>query len=327
MPSSSKQTVADAQNLLNRYGGEVDDYFKIWPPDKKYFFSPDDKAFLAYAVKYNIAVCLFDPIGPYASVDKLLKEFKKHCQEYDLTIVFIQTTNKYAKLYRKYGLRGLLIGADAVIDIHKFLDETLRNKYFRNINNRFTSGGFKVQTYSAPHSKKLIAELKDISDDWLKLPNHKEWKFLTGRFTEDYVKGLTLYVLRDKSGSAVAFATGLPSYRDKTASIDLIRRRRDSPSNSTDFLFIGIMKSLVEHNGHKYFNIGMSPIDGRYFADSVSEQFLILLYRSSKRIIGFKGLHQFKSKFDPEWEPRYVFYQGNIPTLIHMGLAIYRLMT
>jgi phosphatidylglycerol lysyltransferase len=97
--------------------------------------------------------------------------------------------------------------------------------------------------------------------------------------------------------------------------------------NSTDFLLIGIMKSLRQQDGDKYFNIGLSPIDARYFADSASEQFLILLYRSSQKLIGFKGLHQFKSKYRPEWEPRYVYYQGKLPTLVHKGIAIYRLMT
>ncbi len=327
MPTSTNHTVAHAKSLLKKYGGEVDDHFKLWPPDKLYYFSKDNKAFLAYGVKYGVAVCLFDPIGPYSSIDKLLAEFKEYCAEHNLTIVIMQTTNKYAKLYRKYGLRSILIGSDAMIDIEKFLSETIRNKYFRNINNRFTDGGYKVVTHMPPHDKKLIKELQAISDDWLKLPHHKEWQFLTGRFTEDYLKDLPLYVLRDKKGKGTAFASGLPTYRDKTASIDLIRRRRNSLPNSIDYLLIGIMRSLKEHNGHKYFNIGLSPIDARYFADSASEHFLILLYRSSQSWVGFRGLHQFKSKYKPEWEPRYVFYQGRLPTLVHIGISIYKLMT
>ena len=241
-------------------------------------------------------------------------------------IIFIQTTNKYDKLYKTINLKPLVIGSDAVIDIDNFLAKTVRNKYFRNIVNRFNKNGYYVQVSKPPHSSKLISELRSISDDWVKLPHHKEWKFLTGRFSKDYLSDLTLYILRDKDHQAIAFANGLPPYRKSSATIDLIRRRRDSPANAIDFLFIEIMRLTQKLNGTKYFNIGISPIDGQPFATSLVEKGVLVFYKSSYRFVGFKGLHQFKAKFDPIWEPRYVYYSGNVASLSLKGLAIFKLM-
>lgn len=315
-----------AIDLLNKYGGEVDDYFKLWPPDKQYFFSADGETFLAYGVRYKVAACLFDPIGKRNSVGRLLKEFKEFCDYQNLHIIFIQTTNKYDKEYKSIGLHRLIIGSDALINIEEFMSVTVKNKYFRNIVNRFSKSNYHVETALPPHSNKLIREIRDISEDWIKLPNHKEWNFLTGRFTRDYLKDLPIYILRDKDNEALAFANGLPSYRKKAATIDLIRRRRDSPPNAIDYLFIEIMRSLNNHNGTSYFNIGISPIDGSYFASSLVEKGLIGLYKSSSKFIGFKGLHQFKAKYQPEWEPRYVYFSNGVPSLVRKGIAILKLM-
>ncbi|HEY1645620.1 MAG TPA: phosphatidylglycerol lysyltransferase domain-containing protein, partial [Candidatus Saccharimonadales bacterium] len=195
-----------AKDLLDKYGGEVDDYFKLWPKDKQYFFSSDGRAFLAYANRYKVAACLFDPIGSPNSIAKLLKEFREYCVYHHLGIIFIQTTYKYDKYYKQAGLKRLIIGSDALINIDDFLTTTVKNKYFRNIVNRFDRQDYSVETAIPPHSDKLLSELKAVSTDWLQLPYHKEWKFLTGRFDHDYLKDLTIYVLRDGKGKALAFA-------------------------------------------------------------------------------------------------------------------------
>lgn len=315
-----------ATNLLNKYGGEVDDYFKLWPRDKRYFFSSDNQAFLAYAIKYRVAACVFDPVGKPSSIKSLLVEFSDFCQAHKLSIIFIQTTNKYDKLYKQVGLKRILVGADAVININEFLASTIKNKYFRNIVNRFNKANYKFEISLPPHSNSLISELKRVSDDWSLLPYHKEWRFLTGRFNKQYFSDLPLYILRDKHNQAIAFANGLPSYRYQASTIDLFRRRRDAMPNSIDFLFIEIMHYQKSLNGSVYFNIGISPIDGQLFADSWLEKAVIAFYKSSYRFVGFSGLHQFKAKYAPQWEPRYCYYSGGLVSLVVKGLAIFKLM-
>jgi phosphatidylglycerol lysyltransferase len=240
-------------------------------------------------------------------------------------MAFIQTTANYNDIYPTNGLHSLLIGADAVVELDQFINTTIHNKYFRNIVNRFEKQGFSVTRHQPPHQNELIGELRLVSDSWLKLPHRKEWSFLTGRFDNAYLQQVKLYVLRDKQGRIQAFTNESPSFKPGIATIDLMRHRHNSPSNSIDFLFIRLMK-MLHNDGYTGFNLGMSPLDGKPFSANLSAKLLMQLYGISDNFIGFKGLHQFKAKYEPQWEPRYVWYQGSPLRLAQIGLAILSLM-
>ncbi len=316
---------ARARKLLEIYRGEVDDFFKLWPPDKCYFFSSDNKAFISYGVNHNVAICMGDPVGYHYSINLLLDEFKQYCLDHGWTLAFIQSTFKNKGVYNAIGLRSILIGADAVIDLDRFTQTTIHNKYFRNLVNRFEKNQFKFEVYSPPHSPKLLNELRLISNSWLKLPHRKEWSFLTGRFDVDYLQQVVLYVVRDSQGKAQAFANDLPSFKPGIVTIDLMRHRADAPANSMDFLFIRLLQTKAQE-GYKGFNLGLSPLGGKLFATGLSARLLIYGYQFSNSFIGFRGLHQFKSKYKPKWEPRYVWFQDGRHHLLPIGLAVLSLL-
>src|SRR5262249_51167837 len=130
-----------ARSLLERYGGGGDDYFKLWPHDKSYFFLSEGEAFVAYSVARGVGGWLAGPPRRPESITKLLHEFRSFCLGNGWLIAFIAASDKQQTLFERSGFTSLVIGADAVIDIGKFLNETARNKYFRNIINRFEKSG------------------------------------------------------------------------------------------------------------------------------------------------------------------------------------------
>lgn len=312
-----------AEQLLRKYGGGIDDYFKLWPRDKSYFFSSDGEAFIAYAVSRGVAVCLADPAGKPESIAKVLHEFRTFCVTNGWLIACIAANDSYKQIYDQIGFNSLLIGADAVIEIEKFVNETSRNKYFRNINNRFTKSGATVQRYVPPHTSELIEELRYVSNDWLKIPGHKQWQFITGYFSSKYFENTPLFVVRSAEGKAIAFANELPSFKAGEATVDLMRHRRSAPKNVMDFLFIKLINQLHEE-GIARFNLGISPLARQTFGGN-SEKLLDYIYLATQRFVSTKGLHQYKSKFDPAWEPRYVYYLGSTSSLPVIGLAVSKL--
>lgn len=316
---------AHAKYLLQTYGGGTDDYFKLWPEDKSYFFSQDGEAFIAYAVSRGVAIAVANPEGKSTSLPGLLDDFTKFCIENGWLVAFVNASNKYKPLFEAHGYQSMTVGADAVIDLDAFITTTVRNKYFRNINNRFTKAGFTIERSTPPHSQKLIDEVEAISHDWLQLPNHHEWHFLAGSFSRAYVSQTPLVVLRNEIGEAVAFVNELPSFKPGEATIDLMRYRRDTPSNTMDFLFMSLFKQLHE-DGFKQFNLGLSPLAGQQFADKAQEKLLNQIYLVSRRIVSATGLDRYKSKFDPQWQPRYTYYVGGTPTMPHIALALSRLV-
>lgn len=313
-----------ARRLLETYGGGIDDYFKLWPEDKSYFFSADGQAFVAYAVSRGVAVCLGDPEGKPESVQKIIPEFRHFCTSNGWLIAFIAASERHKEVFERQGYNSILIGADAVVDIDKFLEETARNKYFRNLINRFGKNNLTTTRHIPPHPTELITELRYVSNDWLKIPNHKQWTFITGYFSRQYFEQTPLFVVRDEEGKALAFANEIPSFKRGEATIDLMRHRRNAPKNIMDYMFIELMRQLHEE-GIKTFNLGLSPLARQGFTDSFNEKLLDYIYLISQRFVSTKGLHQYKAKFDPNWEPRYVYYLGSAPSLPQVGLALSRL--
>jgi phosphatidylglycerol lysyltransferase len=316
---------ARARILLEQYGGETDDFFKLWPTDKSYFFSNDGKAFVAYGVARGAAVCFASPAGAPESIGPLLKQFKIFCMENGWLAVFAQTTSRFEKEFKDEDFHSLLIGADAVIDIDRFLTTTCRNKYFRNIINRFEKMGFSVTRYLPPHSPELIKEIHSVSKSWMGRAGRKQWRFFTGHFSRRYFQQTPLFVVRNTKGCVLAFTNELPCYKKGEATVDLMRHRQKVPTNLMDFLFIELMRTL-QKEGYSKFNLGLSPLAAKSFAASPSDKLLAAIYNSNQKIIAFKGLHRYKTKYEPNWEPRYLYYHGSAARLPQIGLAVVKLI-
>ena len=90
-------------------------------------------------------------------------------------------------------------------------------------------------------------------------------------------------------------------------SIDLMRYLPDSPNGLMDFLFIQIML-WGRDQGYQWFNLGMAPLAGlqnRSFAP-LWNRFGAMVYGGGETFYNFRGLHQYKDKFNPHWEARYL---------------------
>ncbi len=236
-----------------------------------------------------------------------------------------QARGKYTLEFKDANYREIAIGADGVIGLDNFMSSTVHNKYFRNIVNRFEKNHFYVTTHTPPHDSNTIREVSDISKSWLGISGKKEWSFLTGKYSEEYLQQVTIHTIRDKSGTPQAFTNEIKSFKPGVCTIDLMRHKSDSPANTMDFLFIELIKTK-QSEGYYELNIGMSPLDGQRFANNFPSRLLQNAYRLTNGYIGFGGLHQFKSKYEPKWEPRFVWYKGRYFQLVIIARAIAKLM-
>ncbi len=107
--------------------------------------------------------------------------------------------------------------------------------------------------------------------------------------------------------------------------MDLIRHRAELVNGTIDFLFTRLMLAL-RRQGYKRFNMGLAPfagIGGRKGA-SLEERALSLATRRLHLFSSYNGLWQFKSKFEPVWEDRFLVYEGGTPGLVKAGFALAR---
>jgi phosphatidylglycerol lysyltransferase len=151
----------------------------------------------------------------------------------------------------------------------------------------------------------LFPQLQPISDAWLNGKNTREKGFSLGFYHEDYLRNGPMAVVW-RGREVVAFAN-LWLGGHEESSVDLMRYLPDSPNGLMDYLFLKIMLWSQEQ-GYVWFNFGMAPLAGlqnRSFAP-LWNRFGALVFGSGEKFYNFRGLHQYKDKFDPYWEPRYL---------------------
>jgi phosphatidylglycerol lysyltransferase len=317
---------ARVEALLQIYATSTDDYFKIWPHDKSFFFSHDKDAVLAYGVHSGAAIVVGDPLAHRSKVKHLIAEFDEHCLSHGWAQAFMYVGSDYHHEYESEGYDLVKLGEDAVIDLELFVAETAGNKHFRNIRNRFEKEQFSFERLSPPHSDDTLQQIAAVSRAWIGQQGHKEWQFLSGYYSKAYIRASILYIVKDSNGKIFAFANQIPTYLPNEATVDLMRYRTSSPSNIMDYLLLTALLDLKEQ-GYRKFNLGLAPLSGLdTSAGQPVERILDLVYRSRQNYISFKGLRQFKNKFNPTWESKYLAYKGGIRTLPLLAYALNGLM-
>lgn len=304
-----------AKALLERFSNSSEDYFKLWPPDKDYYFARDDSGFIAYRLAGGTAFALADPIAPSRSQrGQLLAEFNDFCSAKGWAICFLPVDEGSKALYRS-AFKLLAIGSSAVIDIQEFAESTKREKWWRWQANRAKRSDFSYSFSTPPHDKALFRELAAVSSEWLTRSKRREQGFAMGYFDEAYLSECRLHLVRTASGQVAAFTNELPIFGGSRATVDLLRYRLDQ-DGAMPFLLMSLIEQLSQEGNYKTFDLGFAP-----FAQLDSRAMQII-----RALAGFRlaaaGLEQFKNKFRPEWTTNYIAYNGDILDLAALALRI-----
>ncbi|HEY9830589.1 MAG TPA: phosphatidylglycerol lysyltransferase domain-containing protein [Stenomitos sp.] len=281
--------------------------------DKAYYFSPSGRSVIAYVPKGRGAIALGDPIGPEDDRKEVIIGFQQFCQRNDWHPAFYQTLPDDLELYRSLGFRTIQIGEEAIIDLKTFTLQGKAAKDMRAALNRMKKLGHEVKFYQPPISDQLLQELKPVSDEWLKMTQGSEKQFSLGWFYEDYLRDCEIAVVQAADGQISAFANVIPEYQLNEITIDLMRRRAEVEQGTMDFLFTSMFQYFKER-GYDRFNLGLSALSGvgEKPQSPRLEKALHYLYEHLNQFYNFKGLHAFKEKFKPEWEPRFFIYPRRV---------------
>ncbi|MEH1809425.1 phosphatidylglycerol lysyltransferase domain-containing protein [Nostoc sp.] len=277
--------------------------------DKSYYFSPSGNSVIAYVPKGRGAIALGDPIGPIEDRKETIIAFQQFCQRNDWYPGFYQTMPDDVELYKSLGFKVLKIGEEAIVDLKSFTLQGKAGKNFRPSISRLTKLGYQIDFYQPPIANDLLHRLKSVSDEWLKMVQGSEKQFSLGWFDEAYLRECEIAVVHNPEGQISAFANIIREYQLNEATIDLMRHRSSLENGTMDFLFISLLQHFKE-GGYDSFNFGLSALAG--VGDNPEsrrlEKVLHYLYEHLNRFYNFKGLHAYKDKFRPRWEPRYLVY-------------------
>ena len=164
----------------------------------------------------------------------------------------------------------------------------------------------------APYEvEQRLDELQEMSNDWLSSKGVVERQFSIGFFDRVYMTTYPCAVVEAiDTGRILAFANLLKGPLRCEMSVDLMRYRSDGPK-VMDFLFVSLFLYAKEQ-GYERFNLGMAPLAsvGVSRGAHARERLARVLFQHGEHWYNFQGLRQYKQKFEPDWEPRYMGYQS-----------------
>jgi phosphatidylglycerol lysyltransferase len=292
--------------------------------DKSYYFSPGGSV-IAYAARGGGAVALTDPIGPVEDAANAITGFREICSRKDWQPAFASVLPDFLPLYKQAGFETLCIANEAIVELKDFTLEGSANKKLRNAVTKISHLGFRAEVHLPPLEHGLVARLKEISDEWLTMKSGGELRFAMGWFDEEYLREGPVMTVYDASGDLTAFANLVTEYQNNEITIDLMRHHRQLENGTMEFLFASLLE-WARQQGYATFSLGQSPLSnvGQKPDDPRAEQFLHYIFENFNRFYNFKGLHNFKEKFNPRWEPRYFIYPGvsSLPTLLTSFMRI-----
>jgi phosphatidylglycerol lysyltransferase len=278
--------------------------------DKSYHFASDETV-TAYAASKRGAIVLGDPIGPPGQVADAIFRFRDFCSRNDWTPAYASTLPDHLEAYRKAGFEVLCIGYEAIVALDQFTLEGGENKSIRYSVNHMEKAGYRAEVHLPPLEDGLLRSLREISDAWLTFHHGGEMHFSDGWFDEDYLRNGPVIVVHPPEGNPTAFGNLVPEYQKNELTIDLMRSFGKVEHGTMEFLFAKMLLWAKEQ-GYDTFSLGLSAIVGvgEKPEDPRLEQALHTLSEYVSRFYNFKGLHEFKEKFHPRWEPRYLVHPG-----------------
>jgi phosphatidylglycerol lysyltransferase len=300
-----------AAEMIDRWGDSSLDFFKTWN-DKYFFFSSNRQGVISFGQARSSAIALGDPVAsdPH-EFERVLAEFLDYCDANDWGVAFHQVPSTHLDQYASAGLSAVKIGEEAVVDVTSFTLQGRAVKALRSSVNRLEREGYRSILLYPPLSDEQVSRLRAVSDEWLELSGRRERWFTLGQFTDEYLRAFPVMGIEDSLGNLLAFANIIPDGAKGEATIDLMRRRPNVPNGIMDLLQV----RLIEHFrdvGFERYSLGMAPFYkvGDQPDAPVIERAIRLLYDHVSRVFSYKGLHDYKAKFSPTWEPRYLVFSS-----------------
>lgn len=305
---ASREHEREISGHLAKYRGNVLSHL-IFLHDKYIFWNKNKTILISFQKYADKLVILGEPIGERSDISEAIEEFQEIADLYGYTLVFYQVGDEMLPHLHNHGFAFFKLGEEAIVDLNSFSLAGNKMKSFRAVKNKFAREHFIFEIVDPPHSKALLCELQEISDDWLK--GRREKGFSLGFFDEGYLNKAPIALVRDADKRIIGFMSIMHVYDQfQSLSIDLMRFRTEAPPGTVDFLFLSLME-WAKDKEYKRFNLGMAPLSNvgvSRFA-FLSEKIAAQIFLYGHFLYHFQGLRKYKEKYTDFWAPKYMAYR------------------
>lgn len=303
-----------AKSLTQQFGNSALDYFKTY--SDKFIYAPVGiNAYISYRVSSNFAVVLENPVSENnEEMKKCIISFDNYCYENGLKEIYYRVPKECLHVYNELSKKSLFLGQEGVVDLDIFSLEGGEKKSIRNALNKIREQGYTTHINTPPLRDGLIQKLKAVSDEWLRLTEREEIIFSQGMFVEKEIKEQTVISIENKEEKIIAFLNIIPDYVKNEGTYDLLRKTSDAPNGIMDHILIEMFK-YFKSVGIKYVNLGFAPMSGLDDPHNFTEKSMKFAYEKIRSFSHYKGQRDYKDKFNPKWNDKYLIYSNDYDLL------------
>ncbi len=228
--------------------------------------------------------------------------------------IYYRVSEEALPIYKKLHLKELFIGQEGIVNVSSFTLSGNKKKSLRNAINKVKAQGNKAILYNPPIKDGLLQKVKSVSDEWLIDTGRKEIVFSQGMFLWDELKKQTLLTIENEEEKIIAFINIIPDYAKNEITYDLIRKTKDAPNGVLDYLLVELF-NYAKTKQIDYVNLGFAPLSGLNDPHTFPEKSMKFAYEKIKSFAQYKGLREYKDKFNPLWYNKYLIYQHDYDLL------------
>lgn len=269
--------------------------------DKRWFWSRDRKAFLAYGLRSGVAVVLGPGVGPAASVEALYREFRSACHAGGWKLGFYQVPGDLLASLG-WGV-ARQIGSEAIVELGRLSLEGPTMAKLRHEVSRGQRNGVTVKIMPRSELTPVVRDaMGTLAASWLGGHVLGEMTFSVGCRGDQPDAPSTLGLAYDKDGTLVAYCSWLAVPANRGVVLDEIRRTAKTPGGAMDLLLYSCMKQFATQAS--WASLGLAPIaaEPANRLTAMGDRALVRLGIASVSA----SLVSFKGKFQPRWEARYM---------------------
>ncbi len=273
--------------------------------DKHHLLVAGGRGLAAFAIRGGVAFACGDPVAADEDFEASVRAFLEHCQRNGWICCLYEVAEERLPSYRALGLRALKVAEEAMIELPGFTLAGGKRANLRSMVHKVARAGLEVSRYDR-RAAAVDEQLEEISEEWLAERRLGELGFTLSRFSLEALDHVPVF-LCTKEERTLAFCSWLPYREGKAAVLDLMRKRKDAVSGTMDIL---ISESLVglREAGFAEASLANAPLANVGQPRGPLDRGVALLFENLNAFYGYKNLFQFKKKFAPRWEGRYLIY-------------------
>ena len=304
---SSDEVLNDIESILETSDKSAS--FLALLSDKLIFFNDNQDSMVMFGQTQHNLISMGDPIGNTDSFSEIILNFYQKAKTSGKNVVFYEISKDFLSEYLDIGLKIIKIGEEAVINLDTYDLQTPRYKKIRYTFNKFEKLNLRFEVVD--DISNIIDELEEVSNSWLENKKTKEKSFSLGNFDVEYLRNFKTALLY-QDDKIIAFSNLMATKDMNEISIDLMRYLDSAPSGTMEYLFVKIINWSKNEN-YKRFSLGMAPLAGIHGDDlsPIWNRISVFLFNHGGNFYNFEGLRQFKNKFSPDWESKYLAYSGH----------------